>query len=133
MMRHKLGEGIAVVREYADGLPAIEAYGSELNQVWTNLIDNALAAMGDTGMLTLSTRQIGEQVIVTVEDTGPGVPAEIQGKIFNPFFTTKPPGEGVGIGLNIVHTIIVQRHKGRIVVESHPGRTRFEVSLPITK
>jgi signal transduction histidine kinase len=131
MMRHKLGEGITVVRDYAEGLPMIEAYGSELNQVWTNLIDNALAAMGDAGCLTLSTRQVGDQVIITVADTGPGVPAEIQGKIFDPFFTTKPPGEGAGLGLNISHTIIVQRHKGRIGVESRPGYTRFEVGLPV--
>jgi signal transduction histidine kinase len=131
LLRQKLGERITVVREYAEGLPQIEAYGSELNQVWTNLIDNALAAMGDTGCLTLQTRREGEQVIVTVEDTGHGVPAEIQAKIFDPFFTTKPPGEGAGLGLNIAHNIIVQRHKGRIAVESHPGHTRFEVSLPL--
>lgn len=131
LLRQKLGEGITVVREYAEGLPRIEAYGSELNQVWTNLIDNAIAAMGDIGRLTLRTRQEGDQVIVTVEDTGHGVPAEIQGKIFDPFFTTKAPGEGAGLGLNIAHNIIVQRHKGRIAVASRPGQTRFEVSLPL--
>lgn len=132
ILRHKLREGIVVERDYAPGLPKIEAYGSELNQVWTNLIDNAIAAMGDAGQLTLRTSQTDEGVLVAVEDTGHGIPAEIQGKIFDPFFTTKPPGEGAGLGLNISHNIVVQRHKGRMGVESRPGHTRFEVSLPIT-
>lgn len=130
MLHSKLGN-VEVQREYAEQLPLVEAYGSELNQVWTNLIDNAIAAMPDGGLLRLRTVQADNWVIVAVEDTGHGIPAEIQGKVFDPFFTTKPPGEGTGLGLNIAHNIIVQRHKGRITVDSHPGMTRFEVCLPI--
>jgi signal transduction histidine kinase len=102
-----------------------------MNHQTVETAQKRLRILGDAGCLTLSTRQVGDQVIITVADTGPGVPAEIQGKIFDPFFTTKPPGEGAGLGLNISHTIIVQRHKGRIGVESRLGYTRFEVGLPV--
>ena len=131
MLQSKLKEGVTVQRQYNPDLPRIQAYGSELNQVWTNLIDNAIAAMNGRGEITLRTRQEGERVVVQIADNGPGIPADIQDKIFDPFFTTKPPGEGTGLGLNISHNIIVQKHKGEIVVVSQPGRTCFAVNLPI--
>lgn len=131
MLRSKLKGGITVHRAYADNLPIIQAYGSELNQVWTNLIDNAAAAMAGQGEIFLRTRQEGPWVVVEIEDTGPGIPEAIQSKIFDPFFTTKPPGEGTGMGLNISHNIIVQKHKGQIAVASQPGKTCFEVKLPL--
>ena len=104
-----------------------------MNQVWTNLIDNAIAAMSGQGTLTLRTRREDEWVVVEVEDSGPGIPEAVQAKIFDPFFTTKPPGEGTGLGLNISHNIIVQKHGGQIGVESRPGRTCFVVRLPIRR
>ena len=131
MLRHKLKDGVTVEREYTDGLPRIDAYGSELNQVWTNLIDNAIAAMDGGGCLTLRTRGEGDWVVVTVQDTGAGIPEAIQAKIYDPFFTTKPQGEGTGLGLNLSHNIVVQKHRGKISVKSSPGDTSFEVRLPI--
>jgi signal transduction histidine kinase len=131
MLRGKLRQGITVHREYAEQLPAIEAFGSELNQVWTNIIDNAAAAMNGHGEIWLRTSRDGEWVVVEIMDNGPGIPAEIQAHIFDPFFTTKAPGEGTGLGLNISHNIVVQKHGGAISVDSEPGRTRFRVSLPI--
>ncbi|MFN8378934.1 MAG: response regulator [Anaerolineae bacterium] len=132
MLNSRLGRGIQVHRDYAEDLPPIEAYSSELNQVWTNLIDNAAAAMNGQGELTLRTRQANGGVTVEVIDSGPGIPEAIQPNIFDPFFTTKPPGEGTGLGLNISHSIIVEKHHGEISVESIPGRTRFRVWLPLT-
>jgi signal transduction histidine kinase len=129
LFRHKLG-AITVRRDYGE-LPKIVAYGSELNQVWTNLIDNALHAMGATGELALVTRRDGERVIVEVIDSGPGIPPEIQLEIWKPFFTTKGVGEGTGLGLHLAHNVIVQRHRGTIEVDSKPGRTCFRVMLPI--
>ncbi len=131
MLRHKLRDGVTIEREYADGLPRIDAYGSELNQVWTNLIDNAIAAMDGDGCLTLRTRGEDGWVVVTVQDTGAGIPETIQAKIYDPFFTTKPQGEGTGLGLNLSHNIVVQKHRGEISVKSSPGDTSFEVRLPI--
>jgi signal transduction histidine kinase len=131
MLRHNLKSGIQVERDYAGDLPCIAAYGSELNQVWTNLIDNAIAAMAGAGHLTLRTRQENGWVVVTIEDTGHGIPESIQPKIFDPFFTTKPPGEGTGLGLNISHNVVVHKHRGQITVRSRPGETVFEVRLPI--
>jgi len=137
ILRSKLKTGVAVRREYASDLPHIQAYGSELNQVWTNLIDNAIDALlaednpVDAPTITLRTSQQGEFVIVEVEDNGPGIPAAALPRLFDPFFTTKPPGKGSGLGLNTSHNIIVQKHKGKIDVESQPGRTRFLVRLPI--
>jgi signal transduction histidine kinase len=119
-----------VRREYAPALPPIEAYGSELNQVWTSIIDNAVDAMSGQGELTLRTRREGQWIVVEIEDTGTGIPDALQARIFDPFFTTKPPGKGPGLGLSIAHTIVVQKHKGRIDVSSQPGKTRFEVRLP---
>lgn len=131
ILRGKLKQGVVVRREYAPDLPQIQAFGSELNQVWTNIIDNAIGAMNGNGELTLRTSYDDEWLIVEIEDNGPGVPEEISAKLFDPFFTTKPPGEGTGLGLNISHNIIVQKHDGRIDVYSHPGMTRFEVRLPL--
>jgi signal transduction histidine kinase len=131
MLRSKLKAGIQVRREYAQDLPRIEAFGSELNQVWTNIIDNAIGAMGGQGELALRTYRQDDWVIVEIKDTGPGIPQDIQAKIFDPFFTTKPPGKGTGLGLSISHNIIVQKHKGKIAVYSKPGETRFEIKLPL--
>jgi signal transduction histidine kinase len=121
---------IRVDRNFAPNLPLICAHPGELNQVWTNLIDNALDAMGDTGTLTIATSPEPEGVCVEISDTGPGIPPEIQKRIFEPFFTTKPVGEGTGLGLDIVYRIIRGRHGGTVRVESKPGFTKFDVRLP---
>ncbi len=130
MLRHKLKEGIDVKRKYAESLPNIQAYGSELNQVWTNIIDNAIDAMNGKGEIIIKTRKDGEWVIVELEDNGPGIPEDIQEKIFSPFFTTKAVGKGTGLGLNISYKII-EKHSGDVKVFSKPGKTRFQVSLPV--
>jgi signal transduction histidine kinase len=131
ILHSKLAPGVAVHRDYAADLPQIEAYGSELNQVWTNLIDNAIDAMDGKGEITVRTRLDDQRVIVEVEDTGPGIPEAIQTHIFDPFFTTKAPGKGTGLGLNISYNIVVQKHQGTFDVYSEPGKTRFEVQLPL--
>lgn len=131
ILRHKLKDGVEVVRDFEAGLPTIEAYASELNQVWTNLIDNAIHAMSGRGVLELRARRIGGEVEVRIIDSGPGIPPEISSRIFDPFFTTKPQGVGTGLGLHIAHNIVVTRHRGRLDFESRPGRTEFKVSLPI--
>jgi signal transduction histidine kinase len=131
ILRSKLKAGITVHRDYATDLPHIQAYGSELNQVWTNIIDNAIDAMNGEGEITLRTRHDDRWAIVEIEDNGPGIPEAILPNLFDPFFTTKPPGQGTGLGLNISHNIVVQMHKGRIDVYSQPGKTRFEVRLPL--
>jgi signal transduction histidine kinase len=131
ILKNKLKKGITVHRAYAKDLPAIQAYGSELNQVWTNILDNAIDAMAGHGTLTLRTRVEGAWLVVEIEDDGPGIPEEIQTKVFDPFFTTKSPGEGTGLGLNISRNIIVQKHQGQISVSSQPGETCFTVLLPI--
>jgi signal transduction histidine kinase/predicted CoA-binding protein len=130
MLRHKLKEGIEVKRDYAEGIPPIQAYGSELNQVWTNIIDNAIDAMNGKGEINITTRQEGDWVIVDLEDNGPGIPEEIQEEVFSPFFTTKAVGKGTGLGLNISYKII-EKHAGEVKVFSKPGKTRFQVSLPV--
>jgi len=130
MLRHKLKEGVKVTRNYAEGLPKIQAYGSELNQVWTNIIDNAIDAMNGKGEISITTHQEGDWVIVEIEDNGPGIPDDIKEKIFSPFFTTKAVGKGTGLGLNISYKII-EKHAGEVKVFSKPGKTRFQVSLPI--
>jgi signal transduction histidine kinase len=132
MLSSKLRKGVKVETDFADDLPRIEGFGSELNQVWTNLIDNAIGAMDGEGALELKAYQDDDWVVVEVADNGPGIPAEVQEKIFDPFFTTKEPGEGTGLGLNISHGIIVEKHAGMITVNSKPGATRFTVKLPIT-
>jgi signal transduction histidine kinase len=131
MLSHKLGEGIKVVREYDRNLPQIVAYPGELNQVWTNLIDNAIEAMDDDGTLTVRTRANDGRVAVEIADTGPGVPAEIRSRVFEPFFTTKDIGKGTGLGLDIAWRIVVGRHGGEMSLESEPGDTRFLVELPL--
>jgi signal transduction histidine kinase len=131
MLGHKL-KGVTVVRDYADDLPRVPGFGSELNQVWTNLIDNAADAVGGKGEITLRTRRDGNNLFVTVADNGPGIPPEVRDRVFEPFFTTKPVGKGTGLGLDIAYRTIVQRHKGNLEVLSEPGNTRFVVSLPLT-
>ena len=132
MLTGKIPPGITVVKEYDRGVPQIPAYAGELNQVWTNLIDNAVSAMGSSGVLTVRTGQDREFVFVEFADTGPGVPPELKERIFEPFFTTKPVGEGTGLGLDISWRLVVNKHHGDIAVESVPGDTRFRVRLPIT-
>lgn len=133
MLSHKIKEkNISIERQYDDSIPKIAAFGSELNQVWTNLIDNAIDAVDDDGTITIKTyRNDGDTVSVEIIDNGVGIPEEIQGKIFDPFFTTKAPGEGTGLGLDISQTIIIKHHKGMIELSSRPGLTKFKISLPI--
>jgi signal transduction histidine kinase len=130
MLGHKLGDGIAVVRDYAAGLPRIEAHPGELNQVWTNLIDNAVDAMDGQGTLRISAGADGEGVVVEVGDSGAGMPQDVQAHVFDPFFTTKEVGKGTGLGLDISRRIIEERHGGEISVRSKPGETVFRVRLP---
>jgi signal transduction histidine kinase len=131
MLGGKLRDGITVVKDFDRSLPPIPAYPAELNQVWTNLIDNAVSAMDGQGTLTVRTARDNDRVLVEIGDTGPGVPPEIRERIFEPFFTTKPVGEGTGLGLDISYRIVVTRHHGDLRVESEPGNTRFQVRLPI--
>ena len=131
IMQHKLKGGVAVKREYSPDLPRIEAYASELNQVWTNIIDNAVDAMNGKGEITLRTYEEDHHVIVEIIDNGPGIPEEIRSRIYDPFFTTKPPGKGTGLGLHISHDIIANRHHGQLLVDTKPGETKFKVILPI--
>jgi signal transduction histidine kinase len=132
MLSAKIGDGIKVVRDFAPDLPRVPAFPGELNQVWTNLIDNAVSAMDGSGTLTIRTALDRDQLLVEFADTGPGVPPDIQSRIFEPFFTTKPVGQGTGLGLDISYRIVVQRHHGDLRVESVPGDTRFRVWLPLT-
>jgi PAS domain S-box-containing protein len=131
VLHSKLKRGVTVVREYEEDLPVIEAFASELNQVWTNLIDNAIDAMGGEGTLFVRAKRDDRWVIVQIGDSGSGIPEDIQSKIFDPFFTTKGQGEGTGLGLNISRNLIVQKHFGEISVESQPGSTCFTVRLPM--
>jgi len=130
IMQHKLRKGVTIKREYSPDLPRIEAYASELNQVWTNIIDNSVDAMHGQGEIKVRTHAEDNRVIVEITDNGPGIPAEIQSRIFEPFFTTKAPGQGTGLGLHISHDIVVNRHHGQLLVESKPGETKFRVILP---
>ncbi|KOP27873.1 histidine kinase [Hapalosiphon sp. MRB220] len=124
-------KGVIVHRNYDRTLPRINAYAGELNQVWTNLIDNALYAMDGKGELTIHTYKENNCLVVEIIDTGSGIPEAIQSQIFEPFFTTKGVGKGTGLGLEISYRIVVNRHKGDIHVESKPGNTKFRVRLPI--
>ncbi|MEN3308178.1 MAG: hypothetical protein V7603_4380, partial [Micromonosporaceae bacterium] len=133
MLSSKIGKGVRVVKEYDRTLPQIPAYPAELNQVWTNLIDNAVQAMAGQGTLTVRTARDGDRVTVSVCDTGPGVPAELRQRVFEPFFTTKAVGEGTGLGLDISHRIVVNRHGGDLSLVSSPGDTRFQVRLPLVE
>jgi signal transduction histidine kinase len=130
IMHHKLKRGIAVTRDYAPDLPKVMAYGSELNQVWTNLIDNAADAMKEKGDLSIRAVRENDYVLVEIGDNGPGIPPEVQSRIFEPFFTTKGVGEGTGLGLDVVHRI-VKKMRGLVTLKSVPGDTRFQVRLPI--
>lgn len=134
ILNHKLKSGPSVRREYDPDVPKINGYGSELNQVWTNILDNAIDALKDMpageGLITISSQVQGDWVILEFEDNGPGIPADIQSRVFEPFFTTKPPGVGTGMGLDISYNIVVNKHRGDIKLESEPGRTRFQIWLP---
>ena len=131
MLSRGLGDGIRVVRDYDRSLPPLPAYPAELNQVWTNLVDNARDAMAGTGELTVRTARENDHVLVEICDTGPGVPDAIVGRIFEPFYTTKPVGQGTGLGLDISWRIVAERHGGDLRVTSVPGDTRFQVRLPL--
>jgi signal transduction histidine kinase len=131
IMHHKLKNGVEVRREFSPDVPKICAYVGELNQVWTNLIDNAVDAMDGHGVLTLRTRPVAEGLVVEVSDTGKGIPADIIDRIYEPFFTTKRQGNGTGLGLDITYRVVVYRHGGTIQVRSEPGETVFSVQLPI--
>jgi signal transduction histidine kinase len=132
ILRAKLKAGITVTRDYQPDLPLIEALGSELNQVWTNILDNAIDAMGGQGEIRIRTFARGTDVVVELCDNGPGMPPEVRERIFEPFYTTKPPGSGTGLGLHISHNVVA-RHGGRINVRSRPGETCFEVCLPLER
>jgi signal transduction histidine kinase len=131
MLGHKLKQGVEVVREYDRSLPRVEAYGGELNQVWLNLVDNAIDALGGRGQIRIRTARDGEGVLVSIADTGPGIPEDIRRRIFEPFFTTKEPGKGTGLGLDIARRIVVERHGGDLSLETAPGNTRFVVRLTL--
>ena len=131
LLRPKLKMGVSIRRDYADDVPRVEAYGSELNQVWTNIIDNAIDAVQGKGELKLRTYSAGSTVVVEITDDGPGIPPEIRQRIFEPFFTTKGPGAGTGLGLHIAYNIVVHRHHGQIQVASKAGETRLRVILPV--
>ena len=130
MLGYKLGTGVTVDRQYSAGVPRIEAYPGELNQVWTNLIDNALDAMDGAGTLRLATRADGDHVVIEVGDTGPGMPPEVAARAFEPFYTTKDVGQGAGLGLDIAQHIVVARHGGTIAIDSRPGDTVLRVRIP---
>ena len=135
LLGHKINENgnIKVVKDFDESLPMIPAHPAELNQVWTNLIDNAIHAMPEGGTLTVRTSRQDGWALVEICDTGVGVPPEMQQKIFEPFFTTKPVGQGTGLGLDISYRVITQRHGGDLRVVSRPGDTRFQVKLPLTE
>jgi signal transduction histidine kinase len=131
MLNGKIPKGITIVKDFDRSIPPIPAYAAELNQVWTNLIDNAIGAMGEAGTLTIRTGRSEGQIFVEVADTGTGIEPSVRPRIFEPFFTTKPVGEGTGLGLDISYRIVVNKHHGDIRVDSTPGDTRFRVLLPI--
>lgn len=120
-------------RAEGQSLPRINAYGSEVNQVWTNLIDNAIDAMGGQGLLWVRTGREHDHMLVEIADNGRGIPPDIQHRIFEPFFTTKGVGEGTGLGLDMTYRIVVGKHHGNISFTSSPGDTRFQVRLPLAK
>ena len=131
MLGYKLRDGVTVVRDYGAHVPRIEAHPGELNQVWTNLIDNAIDAMAGKGTLRLSTRAEGNDVFVEVGDTGPGMPPQVAARAFEAFYTTKDVGKGTGLGLDIARRIIVERHGGTITIDSGPGKTVLRVRIPV--
>jgi signal transduction histidine kinase len=132
ILGHKLKHTtIEVIRDYDKTLPKLTVHGAELNQVWTNLLDNAIDAVGETGHITITTRPDGDCAEVDITDDGPGIPPEIRDRVFDPFFTTKEVGSGTGLGLDAARRILVDRHHGSLTVESQPGRTVFRARLPI--
>ncbi len=132
VLGHKLKKtAIDVRRDYDRSLPKVTVRGPELNQVWTNLLDNAIAALGGQGTITVSTRRDGDCAVVEIADDGPGIPAEVLERIFDPFFTTKSVGNGSGLGLDTARRIVEERHRGSLVVKSQPGATAFSVRLPL--
>jgi signal transduction histidine kinase len=131
MLSHKLGDEITVVREYSAEVPTVEAYAAELNQVWTNLIDNAVDAMDGTGTLRVATRVEGDNVVVEIGDSGPGMPPEVAARAFEAFYTTKDVGRGTGLGLDIARRIVVERHGGTITIDPQPGETVLRVRIPM--
>jgi signal transduction histidine kinase len=131
ILGHKLKHtSIQVLRDYDRSLPTLTIRGSELNQVWTNILDNAIDALGERGTITIVTRREDPCAVVEISDDGPGVPEEIQERIFDSFFTTKDVGKGTGLGLEAARRIVVDRHDGSLTLESEPGRTTFRVRLP---
>jgi two-component system NtrC family sensor kinase len=130
LYHYQIKHGVEVVRNYGANLPSVLCYPDELNQVWTNLVHNALQAMGNKGVLKIDVEHQANAILVSITDSGPGIPPEIRPRIFEPFFTTKPPGEGSGLGLDIVQKIL-EKHQGELQVESVPGETKFTISLPI--
>lgn len=145
LLRRRMGDGITIRREFAPDLPRINAYGRELNQAWTNIIDNAITAVGGTGEIVIRARRDDaaisaasnggsaslDWIRIEIQDDGPGIPPDVMPVLFDPFFTTKSPGMGTGLGLNITYNIVVQKHRGEILVDSEPGRTVFTVRLPV--
>ena len=131
LLSHKLKHGVEIQRNYDCSLPKIQAYGSELNQVWTNLLDNSIAAMDSKGKITITTTNKCDRILVEIVDSGTGIADEIKSRIFEPFFTTKPVGQGSGLGLDTVRRIVENRHRGAITLESQPGMTCFKICLPI--
>lgn len=130
MLGHKLRDGIEVIRSYGADVPRIDAYAGELNQVWTNLIDNAVDAMDGAGTLRITTRTDGDRIVVEFTDTGPGMPPQVVARAFEPFYTTKDVGKGTGLGLDIAQRIVAEHHGGSITITSHPGETTLSVRLP---
>ncbi|MBD1829017.1 CBS domain-containing protein [Microcoleus vaginatus GB1-A2] len=130
LYHYQIKHGVEVVRNYGTDLPSVLCYPDELNQVWTNLLHNALQAMGNKGVLKIDVKYQDNVILVSITDSGQGIPPEIMPRIFEPFFTTKPPGEGSGLGLDIVQKIL-RKHQGELQVESVPGKTKFTISLPI--
>ncbi|MEA2467368.1 MAG: hypothetical protein QOJ57_1494 [Thermoleophilaceae bacterium] len=134
VLGHKLKHtSIEVERDYDRSLPKLTVRGPELNQVWTNLLDNAIDALGEKGTISITTRREGDCAVVDISDDGPGIPAEACERVFDSFFTTKAVGQGTGLGLSMSRQIVVDRHDGSLTVDSDPGRTTFHVSLPLTK
>jgi signal transduction histidine kinase len=131
ILGHRLGSGITVIREYDTSLPPICVYGSELNQAWTHLIENAIEAMAGVGTLVVRTSQVENRILVEIIDSGSGISPQVQPHIFEQFFTTKDVGQGTGLGLPITYRVVVERHQGQLLVESEPGRTCFRIFLPM--
>ena len=132
ILNHKLKRGVTVKRDYQRIPFLVNSFGSELNQVWTNVIDNAIDAMGGQGELRLRTYREDACVVVEIADNGPGIPEKVQPHIFEPFFTTKGVGQGTGLGLDTAQRI-VRKHRGQIQVNSKPGDTRFQIWLPLAE